>query len=285
MNLFFNHSKRRSRKTLVIGATGKTGSRIAERLTLKDVPIRAGSRTAMPAFDWLNPATWDACLRGIGAVYISYAGDLAVAGASDTIGAFVEAAKANGVRRAVILTGRGESEALASEKLVQESGLDWTVIRASWFNQNFSEGAFTDMVHAGQITLPAGDVREPFIDVDDIADVAVAALTEPGHAGEIYEVTGPRLMTFSDIAADLSRAIGRDITYTGVPHDDFIASVADSGAPEQVVWLMDYLFGTILDGRNAYLTQDVERAIGRPPKDFADYARNVAATGYWRAVA
>lgn len=271
--------------TLVLGATGKTGSRIAAQLQRKSVPVRLGSRSATPAFDWNVEAGWEACLAGVESVYINYAPDLAIPGATDSIRAFVDVARRQGVKRAVILSGRGEAEAQACENIVIGSGLEWTVVRASWFSQNFSEGAFVDMVQAGQICLPAGDVPEPFVDVDDIADVAVAALTEPGHAGQIYEVTGPRLMTFADIADELSRATGRPIRFTAIPHDAFVSAVAESGAPEGVVWIMDYLFSTVLDGRNAYLTDGVERALGRPPKDFADYAREVAASGAWRAVA
>lgn len=271
--------------TLVIGGTGKTGSRIVRRLKDRDVPVRVGSRSGSPAFDWNVPEGWAACLDGVESVYITYASDLAIPGATDTIQAFVDAAVAAGVKRAVILSGRGESEAQACEKIVMQSGMAWTVVRASWFHQNFSEGAFIEMVHAGQIALPAGDVPEPFVDVDDIADVAVAALTDPRHAGQVYEVTGPRLMTFRDIAADLSEATGRTIEYVPVDHEAFVAGVAQSGAPKEVVWIMDYLFSTVLDGRNAHLTDGVQRALGRPPKDFADYARDVAATGVWREVA
>ena len=184
--------------TLILGATGKTGRRIVERLTAKGVSVRLGSRSAAPSFDWNNEANWDACLQGVERAYVNYAPDLAVPGAGDSITAFVEKAKQHGVRRLVLLSGRGEEEAQACEEIVRRSGLETTVVRAGWFNQNFSEGAFVDMVKAGQITLPAGDMAEPFVDVDDIADVAVAALTEPGHAGEIYEVTGPRLLTFDD---------------------------------------------------------------------------------------
>ncbi|MEM8816315.1 MAG: NAD(P)H-binding protein [Pseudomonadota bacterium] len=271
--------------TLVLGGTGKTGSRIVQRLKERGVPVRIGSRSATPGFDWTVESGWDACLEGVEAVYITYASDLAIPGATDSIQAFVDAAKRNGVKRAVILSGRGEKEAQACEKIVMDSGLEWTVVRASWFNQNFSEGAFIEMVQAGQIALPAGDVPEPFVDVDDIADVAVAALTEGHHDGEVYEVTGPRLLTFRDIASELSNATGRTIVFNEIPHDAFVAGVEASGAPKDVVWIMDYLFSTVLDGRNAHLTDGVERALGRPPKDFAVYARDVAATGAWRSVA
>lgn len=270
---------------LVLGATGKTGRRISAILEASGHEVRLGSRSATPSFDWKNEAGWDDCLAGAEAAYINYAPDLAMPGATDSIQAFVDRAKRHGVKRLVLLSGRGEEEAQACERIVQESGIDWTIVRASWFNQNFSEGAFVEMVQAGQITLPDVDTPEPFVDVDDIADVAVAALTESGHAGEVYELTGPRMLTMADIAAELSNATGRKIKYVPVPHDAFVAGIAESGAPKDVVWMLDYLFTTVLDGRNAYLTDGIQRAVGREPKDFADYAREVAATGQWRAVA
>lgn len=282
MNTLPNQPQNPRGLTLVLGGTGKTGRRIAAALEAKGVPIRIGSRSASPAFDWLHEASWDACLQDVEAVYINYAPDLAMPGSTDAIQALIDRAKGHGVKRLVLLSGRGEAEAQACERIVQESGVEWTIVRASWFNQNFSEGAFLEMVLAGQITLPAGDIPEPFVDVDDIAEVAVAALTEPGHAGEVYEVTGPRLMTFADIATELSKATNREIVYIPVPHDTFVAGVKESGAPKEVVWMLDYLFNTVLDGRNAHRTDGIQRALGRPPKDFAEYAQAVAATGLWR---
>ena len=280
-----NFLRKKQDLTLVLGGSGKTGRRVAERLTAKGHAVRIGSRSAVPSFDWNNEKGWDACLKDVTAAYITYAPDLAMPGATDAIQAFVNLAKRRGVKRLVLLSGRGEEEAQACERIVQNSGLEWTVVRASWFNQNFSEGAFIDMVLKGAITLPADDQVEPFVDVDDIADVAVTAFTEDGHNGEVYEVTGPRLMSLADVAADLSQATGREITYIDVPHESFVAEIANSGAPKDVVWMLDYLFSTVLDGRNAHLTDGVQRALGRPPKDFADYAREVAATGVWAPAA
>ncbi|GAB5483219.1 MAG: NAD(P)H-binding protein [Parasphingorhabdus sp.] len=271
--------------TLVLGGTGKTGRRVAERLQQKGHAVRIGSRSARPPFDWDNETSWEACLKDVTAAYITYVPDLAMPGATDAIEAFVSQAKQAGIKRLVLLSGRGEPEAQACEHIVEESGLEWTVIRAAWFNQNFSEGAFIDMVLDGRITLPGRDTPEPYIDADDIADVAVAALTEAGHGGQIYEVTGPRLMTMADVATDLSRATGRQIDYIDIPHEAFIAEITNSGAPKDVVWILDYLFSTILDGRNAHLTNGVERALGRTPKDFADYAREIAASGTWKTAA
>lgn len=276
-----NFLRKKKDLTLVLGGTGKTGRRVAERLAAKGHEVRIGSRSSTLPFDWDNEDGWDAALKDVTAAYITYAPDLAMPGAPDAIRAFTERARRRGVKRLVLLSGRGEEEAQACERIVQDAGLEWTIVRASWFNQNFSEGAFIDMVLSGAITLPAGDQVEPFVDVDDIADVAAAALSEGHHNGQIYEVTGPRLMTIADIAADLSKATGREIIYVDVPHQAFVDEVANSGAPKDVVWMLDYLFSTVLDGRNAYLCDGVQRALGRPPKDFADYARDVAATGVW----
>lgn len=280
-----NFLRRDKDLTLVLGGTGKTGRRVAERLLAKGRNVRIGSRSAVPFFDWDNEKSWDNSLAGVTRAYITYTPDLAMPGATDAIRAFADKAKRAGVERLVLLSGRGEPEAQACERIVQDSGLEWTIVRASWFNQNFSEGAFIEMVLNGAIALPAGDQVEPFVDADDIADVAVAALTQDHHTGEVYEVTGPRLMSLSDVAADLSRVTGREIAYIDVPHDGFVAEIAESGAPKEVVWMLDYLFATVLDGRNAHLTDGVQRALGRAPKDFADFARQAAATGIWRAAA
>jgi len=271
------------RTTLVIGGSGKTGRRIVQKLEARGVPTRAVSRSTRPSFDWNDPATWDAALEGVKAAYISYSPDLAVPGATDAISEFVNRAVAHGVERLVLLSGRGEEEAQACERIVQASNIEWTVVRASWFMQNFSEGEFLDMVLSGAITLPAADVPEPFIDANDIADVAVAALTEEGHEYEIYEVTGPRLMTFTELAGEISKAAGRDVRFVRIPKDAFAGAIAESGVPGEVAWLLNYLFETVLDGRNAYLGDGVQRALGREPADFADFARRIAARGTWHA--
>ena len=173
------------------------------------------------------------------------------------------------------------SEAQLCERIVQGTNIEWTIVRASWFNQNFSEGEFLEMVLAGAVTLPAGNIPEPFVDADDIADVAVAALTEKGHAGQIYELTGPRLLTFNEAVAEIVRASRREIQYIQIPHDTFAAGIAQSGAPEDMAWLLDYLFSTVLDGRNAHVCDGVQRALGRDPTDFSEYARRAADSGVW----
>lgn len=268
---------------LVIAANGKTGRRVADQLEARGLPVRRGSRSAAgnDRFDWNDRSTWDTALAGIQAAYVVYSPDLAVPEAPDAITEFTALARRLGVRRLVLLSGRGEEEAQRCERIVQDSGLEWTVVRASWFAQNFDEGAFREFVLAGEVALPASDVREPFVDIGDIAAVAVAALTEPGHAGAVYEVTGPRLMTFAEAVADIAAALGREVRYTTIPRAAFQQGLTTAGLPQQQIELLDYLFTTVLDGRNESLADGVERALGRPARDFRDYARAAAEQGAW----
>jgi uncharacterized protein YbjT (DUF2867 family) len=267
--------------TLVLGGTGKTGRRVAERLWVRDMPVRVGSRSGEPSFDWEDRATWAPALRGVSAAYVSYFPDLAVPGAPQAVGALADLAVASGVRRLVLLSGRGEEEAQRAERVLQASGAEWTVVRCSWFNQNFSEGYLLEPILAGELGLPVGDVPEPFVDADDIADVAVAALTEDGHAGRVYELTGPRLLTFAEAFEEIARASGREVRFAPVTMDAFASAMADGGVPADLVGLMRYLFTEVLDGRNASLGDGVQRALGRRPRDFRDFARDAAARGVW----
>jgi len=266
---------------LIIGGTGKTGRRVADKLAARGVATRIASRSAETRFDWDDPATWAAALTDVSAVYVAYSPDLAVPEAPDAIRELARLAADRGVRRLALLSGRGEEEAQRCERIVLDTNPAWTVVRASWFNQNFDEGFFLEPLRAGVLALPAGAVLEPFVDADDIADVAVAALTEPGHEGQIYEVTGPRLMTFAQVVDEIARATGRDLRYQQITTDDFAHGMREQQVPEQVVALTRYLFETVLDGRNAATADGVQRALGRSPRDFADYARAVAATCVW----
>ncbi|WP_202638327.1 NAD(P)H-binding protein [Bailinhaonella thermotolerans] len=267
---------------LVVGGTGKTGRRVAERLTARGLDTRIGSRSGEPPFDWNDPGTWEAAFRGVTAAYVTYQPDLAFPGAAEAIEAASRVAVASGVRRLVLLSGRGEEDARVSERGVTGSGAEWTVIRAAWFNQNFSESHLLAPVLSGEIALPAGDVPEPFVDADDIADVAVAALTEDGHAGRVYELSGPRLLTFADAAAEIAAASGRAVRYVPVSPDEYTKALIGHGVPAEEAEALTGLFTRVLDGRNAHLSDGVRQALGREPADFADYARRTAATGVWR---
>jgi uncharacterized protein YbjT (DUF2867 family) len=267
--------------TLVLGGTGKTGRRVVDRLRGRGLPVRVGSRSGEPRFDWEDQTTWAPALRGVGSVYVSYYPDLAVPGAAESVGSFAELAVGNGVPRLVLLAGRGEPEAEEAEQAVRDSGAESTVLRSAWFSQNFSENYFLDLVLEGEVAVPAGDIEEPFVDAEDVADVAVAALTEERHIGELYELTGPRLLSFAEAVQEIADATGREIRYAPVPLDAFVSELAAGSYPRDVVELLTYLFGEVLDGRNADLTDGVQRALGRTPRDFREYARKTAATGVW----
>jgi uncharacterized protein YbjT (DUF2867 family) len=267
--------------TLVLGGTGKTGRRVAERLETRDARVRIGSRSGEPPFDWEDRATWASPLEGMESVYVSYYPDLAIPGAVETVGSFAELAVRSGVPRLVLLSGRGEHGAEEAEEAVRDSGAELTVLRSTWIAQNFSENGWLEFVLSGEVALPAGDTPEPFVDADDIADVAVAALTEDGHVGQLYELTGPRLLTFADAIDEISRAVGREIRYMPVSTEEFAAAAAEQGVPGEVIELLTYLFSEVLDGRNAHTTDAVQRVLGREPRDFSEYARDAAATGVW----
>jgi uncharacterized protein YbjT (DUF2867 family) len=267
------------RPVLVTGGTGKTGRRVAAGLWARGWPVRIAARSVAPAadavrFDWADRAGWPAVLDGVGAVYVAYAPDLAVPGAADDITAFAAAARAAGVGRIVMLSGRGEEGAEAAERALAGvdragAGLDWTVVRASWFQQNFSEGLLAEALATGELALPVGDVPEPFIDADDIAAVAVTALTEDGFSGRILEVTGPRALTFAQAVAEIARATGRPITYRQIPMGDFLAGLEARGVPDDMRDFLAWLFTTLFDGRNSAPTPTVAEVLGRPARDLA----------------
>jgi uncharacterized protein YbjT (DUF2867 family) len=266
--------------TLVVGGTGKTGRRVVERLRARGLPVRVGSRSGEPPFDWEDPSTWAPVLEGVGSAYVSHHLD-AVPGAAETVGSFAKLAVKSGVPRLVLMSGRGEEEADRVEQAVRDSGAELTVLRSTWFAQNFSEEYWRDYVLGGEVALPAGDTPEPFVDVDDLADVAVAALTDDRHIGQVYELTGPRLLTFEEAVEEIAHATGREIRYAPISIPEFAAATAEQGVPGEFIDLLTYLFGEVLDGRNAHLADGVERALGREPKDFADFARDAAAAGAW----
>ncbi|GAA2078005.1 NAD(P)H-binding protein [Actinomadura alba] len=273
--------KAQEKTTLVLGGTGKTGRRVVERLTARGLPVRIGSRSAEPPFDWDDQATWERALEGMTSVYVTYYPDLAFPGAADAVRSLAELAVRSGVRRLVLLSGRGEEEAAVSEQAVRESGAEWTIVRASFFNQNFSEHFLLEPVLSEEVALPAGTVAEPFVDADDIADVVVAALTEDRHVGRAYELTGPRLLTFAEAAAEIGEAIGREIRYIPVSAEQYESALVEYDVPAEYAKLLTELFTQVLDGRNAHLGDGVQEALGREPRDFADYVRSTAATGVW----
>ena len=270
---------------LVLGGKGKTGRRIVERLNNLGHHVRVGSRTESPAFDWDKPAAWPIVLEGMDSIYITYQPDLAVPGAKEAINALTAVAKDQGVKKLVLLSGKGEVEAEACEALVINCGLDYTIVRASWFSQNFSESFFLEPIVHGQVALPQADVKVPYVDAEDIADVAVQALLNDEHNGKIYELTGSRLLTFREVMDEIANATGRAITFTAITLPEYTEMLEMQGVPEDYIWLINYLFVEVLDNENnQVVSHDIEKVLGRKAKDFSDYVRETAATGIWNQV-
>ncbi|MBE9563908.1 MAG: NAD(P)H-binding protein [Proteobacteria bacterium] len=266
---------------LIIGSSGKTGRRVAERFNANGLEYRAGSRHSKIPFDWYDAGTWQRALHGINAIYVVFSPDLAVPGAPAIIKDFVQVAKTCGVDHLVLLSGRGEEEAQNCENIVMNSTIDWTIVRSSWFAQNFSESFFLDDIVRGQVFLPVGEIKEPFVDIEDIADIVYAALTDEKHKGQIYEVTGSKLLSFRDVFAEIEEATDRKIEYQQVSMDDYVKFMNDAKVPQDYVALIKYLFTEVLDGRNESLTDGVQRALSREPGSFSAYVKATAETDVW----
>ena len=267
---------------LVIGGTGKTGRRVVEGLKELGHTVRIGTRKNDPAFDWDDPSTFAPALRGMDRAYIVYYPDLAVPGAKEAITALTEAALKEGLEKVVLLSGKGETEAEACEQIVANSGLNYTLVRASWFNQNFSEGAFLDYVLAGHMALPMPEAQIPFVDTNDIADVVTQALVDDSYNGQTLTVTGPRKLNFEEVAAIISEKTGREIQYQPISMQEFTEGLKAAGVPDSFVWLLGYLFKEVLGhSENQIVSQDVEQVLGRPAISFETYVEKTAATGVW----
>lgn len=272
---------------LVTGATGMTGSRVLAGLREKGVAARAASRSSEWRFDWSEPDTWDTVLEGAGSVY------LVQNDADPRTPEFVKRAVAHGVERIVQLSARGIDEPgyfegvegtpshLQAEEAVRAAGLEWTILRPGWFAQNFDEGFLTEGPSTGVLRLPTGDGAATWIDARDIADVAVAALTEPGHHGRIYELSGPRALTLTEATAEISSALGRTVRYEPVSAKEYAAGLLDAGWPEEGIQEMLSALSAITRGLEARLSPGVREALGREPRDFTEFVEDAVASGVW----
>ncbi|WP_189110807.1 NAD(P)H-binding protein [Streptomyces camponoticapitis] len=274
---------------LVTGATGKSGRRVVGQLRARGLPVRAAARGGEHIFDWTDSGTWDAALEGVRAAYIVQLDG------TKLVRPFVERAVRHGVRRIVLASGRGIDNPdyakdsggvlegiLDSEAAVRESGLEWTISRPGWFAQNFSEGFFADAVRAGELRLPAGDGAASFVDAEDIAAVVVAALTEDQHAGRIYELSGPRAVTPTEAVATISEASGRAIRYVPLSVEGYVAELVRQGLSPADAEAFADVIEPLREGTDAYVSDGVQRALGRPPRSFAEFAKSTAEAGGWR---
>ncbi|TDW19151.1 NAD(P)H-binding protein [Kribbella kalugense] len=273
-------------KYLVLGGTGTTGRRIAARLRSADHAagddshsVRTASRTGSDVrLDLDDPSTWAPALDGITAAYLMEP----TIRPGDRLARFAEAALETGVRRLVLL-----SAALASnpdhplhgvEQTVRNSQAEWTILHPNWFAQNFSEGPWRAAVLSGVLALPAGDGRTPFIDADDIADVATAALTTADHQGRTYELTGPEAITFTEATNHITEATNHRVEYVAMAPADYIEQQVAQGVPRAGAELLTNILASIANGYGGQPTTDVEQALGRPARTFKTFAGEWART-------
>ena len=268
---------------LLTSGFGKTGRAIAERLSVQGLGFCAASRTTPTKFDWKDKATWPTALKGKKSVYLCFAPDIVLPGSRQCISDFIKTAEQYDCEKLVLLSCRGVEEAEACETIVHQSNLETTVVRSSWFFQNFLEDDFARMITEGALTLPSADIEEPYIDVEDVADVIVKVLTEAGHTGKTYEITGSQSLSFRQMAKEMSDAFGRTIQLCDTPHRKFVFDLAGSSAPSEVIWLFDFLFDYILDGRNSRPTNRFFGLMGRHPRSIQEFLASVAAEKFTSA--
>ena len=267
---------------LIIGGTGKTGRKVVKSLRLLNQHVRVGSRSASIPFDWDQPETYGPALEGMDRVYITYQPDLAVPGAFDAVSGLVRIAKNKGVSKLVLLSGKGEVEAERCEKVIMESGLDYTIVRANWFSQNFSENFLLEPVVQGVVALPMAEMKVPYVDTDDIADVVVECLLHEEHNKRIYQLTGNERFTFPEVCELISSATGREIKFIPVTLEEYVQVMKTMDLPEIYVWLIEYLFSHVLTNPdNEVITQDIEHVLKRPARSFRDYVNQTATSGVW----
>ncbi|MFC9064791.1 NmrA family NAD(P)-binding protein [Streptomyces harbinensis] len=270
---------------LVLGATGKTGRRIAARLRVRGTPVRAASRSSRVRFDWSEPDGWDTVLRDVDVAYV------VPPPVPGPVHAFVARASAAGVRRLVLLSGRGADDwgdsafgehMRSAEEAVRGSSLEWTLLRASNFAQNFDEDIFHAPLVAGGLALPAGEVPEPFVDIEDLADAAVAVMTGgKRHAGRVYELSGPRALTFDRAVELIALASGRPLTYRRITPDAYITDLIGQGLSRPEAEDIAAMFVLMESGVIAGTTDDLPALLGRAPRTFEEYVARTAATGAW----
>lgn len=275
---------------LILGGKGKTGRRVVDQLSARGVASRLASRSSERRFDWYDEGTWSATIAGADTAYLAPpVGPTGLAQA----GRFIQQAAAEGLRRVVLLSGRGVGSpgrefavyesSLELEHAVKASGADWTVVRPAWFAQGFSEDFLRDYVLTGEVRVSAGDGAEAWVDINDVADVMTAALLDERHTGETYTLSGPRTLTMTEVTAELAAASGRPVRYVDLTPEEHVAELVGLGLPLEDAESVRDLFAVIRNHRSEYVSDGVQQVLGRAPRDFTDWARETARAGVWTA--
>jgi uncharacterized protein YbjT (DUF2867 family) len=274
---------------LILSGKGKTGRRVVEQLEARGMPYRLASRSSAQRFDWYDDSTWSATIAGAETAYL--APPVGPTGLTQAC-RFIKQAASEGLRRVVLLSGRGVGSPgrdfavydgqLAVEDAVKASGADWTIVQPAWFAQGFSEDFLRYHVLDGEIRVSAGDGGEAWIDTNDVGDVMTAVLLDEAHTGATYAISGPRYLTMTEVAAELSAATGRPINYVDLEPQAHVAELVDQGLDQEDAEAVRDLFAVIRNHRSEYVSDGVQQVLGRPPRDFTDWARETATTGIWK---
>ncbi|MCW3059865.1 MAG: NAD(P)-dependent oxidoreductase [Capsulimonas sp.] len=279
---------------LITGANGTVGSDLTAELANQGVKVRAGVRSKLRArnvmayepelveMDLTRPDTFADALYGIEKLFLltPFTG-----GTTDIVQTLVDAAKAAGVSHIVRLSAYGADADpgitlgrwhRAEEKIVQASGVPSTILRPNGFFQNFAENDVRSIKTQNAIYSPVEDGKASFVDTRDIAAVAAKALTQPGHEGKIYEITGPEAISYTQIAEQLSAITGRTINFVPVPGEAVRDGMVAAGAPEILADALVELFQLYEDGYAARVLPTVEEITGKPARSFAQYAADYA---------
>lgn len=266
---------------LVTGAKGTTGRRIAERLKLEGVEFRAASRSSETRFDWANPETWKPALQGMRSVYVVPEGSAG----PEVVASFAKLAADEGVAILVLLSTReaeyeGYENHLAIEDAVIDAGTGWTILRPSWFCQNFYT-QFDREVRSGLLELPAGEGKDPFVDADDVAEVAFQALTMHGLEDKVYELSGPDPLSYREATERISALTGLTVRYEPVSEQTYYQRLREKGIPDDQARVMIVAHRPIAAGDNDFTSEGYRRLTGHPSKDFDTFVSETVAKGIW----
>lgn len=266
---------------LVTAPNSKTGRRVVELLQNANMLVRIASRSTRIKFDWEDTNTWQQAITGVDCAYIILPPNLAFANMAARLQMFVQLCEKNELRRLVLLTGRGEAESEKCEAVLLQSSIASTIVKTSWFSQNFSEGIFLESILNGEVVVPVSGVKEPFIDVNDIAEVVYRSLLDESQNNHVYELTGPDLLSFKDVADMFSEKLNTNVNVTYIPLETYLTELANLGLSHEEIKLTRYLFEQLLDGRNEYITSDLRDLLARDATSFQQFIDNTKCSDVW----
>ncbi len=270
---------------LVTGASGNAGREVVAALAAGRIVARQPGQNGCPRLDFTDPATWPACLEGVRALFLMRPPP--IADMAKTLIPFVAAARAAGVAHVVFMSVAGADKAAWVPHHKVEVALaagppGWTILRPGFFAQNLADAYLRDIREDARLYVPAGRGQVAFLDLRDLGAVAAQALTDPAaHDRQAYTLTGPRAVTFAEVAALLSAATGRSIHYTAANIPGYVRHLRRRGVPWGAVAVQTYLHVGLRWGQAATVDPILQRVLNRPAGDIATYISDHAAL--WKA--